>query len=56
MDHVIINHQEAVSGLWLIGFMFTLGYLRLGLGKGLLALIIWPFFLGQGLRTGEKKL
>jgi hypothetical protein len=32
--------------VWLIGWMFTLGYLKLGVWKAVLGLIIWPYFLG----------
>ena len=39
--------QHSFGGmLWFAGWLFTLGYLKLGLGKGLLALIIWPYYLG----------
>jgi hypothetical protein len=32
--------------LWFAGWLFTLGFLHLPLGKGLLALVIWPYDLG----------
>jgi hypothetical protein len=32
--------------VWLIGWMFALGYLKLGVWKAVLGLIIWPYFLG----------
>jgi hypothetical protein len=39
-----------VSGLtgplWLIGYLFTIGYLHLPFGKAFLALVIWPYYLG----------
>lgn len=35
--------------LWFMGWLFTLGYLGLGFGKGLLALIVWPYYLGAAL-------
>jgi hypothetical protein len=35
------------STLWSIGWLFTIGYLHLSFGKGLLAIIIWPYYLGK---------
>lgn len=32
--------------LWAIGWLFTIGFLRLSLLKGILALAIWPYYLG----------
>ncbi len=37
-----------ISGgvIWLIGWLFTLAYAHLGPAKAILALIVWPYFLG----------
>jgi len=42
----------AVFGpVWVIGWLFTIGYVGLPFfWKGLLALLIWPYFLGVALR------
>lgn len=32
--------------LWIIGWLFTIGYLHLGFWQGFLALIIWPYHIG----------
>jgi len=32
--------------LWFGGWLFTIGFAQLGLWKALLALVIWPYFLG----------
>lgn len=32
--------------LWLAGWLFTIGYLKLSFWPGALALIIWPYNLG----------
>lgn len=34
-------------GLWIMGWLFSIGFLSLSFGKGLLALIIWPYYLGR---------
>ncbi len=47
MDKIIINNQEGFfCSLWFIGWLFTIGYLKLSFWKGVLALIIWPYYLG----------
>ena len=39
--------SNGLSGmLWFAGWLFTIGYLKLGFWKVLLALIGWPYFLG----------
>ncbi len=43
---------EASGSVWLIGWLFTIGYVQLPFWwKGLLALIIWPYYLGSHLAT-----
>jgi hypothetical protein len=32
--------------LWFMGWLFTIGYLKLAFWKGLLALVVWPYYLG----------
>ena len=39
--------QHSASGLlWLVGWLFTIGFLHLPFGKAVLALVIWPYYLG----------
>jgi hypothetical protein len=33
--------------IWFIGWLFTIGYLRLSFGRGVLAIVIWPYYLGK---------
>jgi hypothetical protein len=41
----------ALGPVWLIGWLFTIGYCGMPFfWKGLLALLIWPYFLGAALR------
>lgn len=32
--------------IWAVGWLFTIGYLKLTFWKGVLALIVWPYYLG----------
>jgi hypothetical protein len=44
--------QHSVGGLlWVAGWLFTIGYLHLPFWKGVLAMFIWPYYLGALLRT-----
>jgi hypothetical protein len=36
--------------LWLIGWLFTIGYLKLAFWNGVLAIIIWPYYIGVAVR------
>jgi hypothetical protein len=39
--------QQGVGGMnWLAAWLFTLGFLHLPFWKGVLALVLWPHFLG----------
>lgn len=47
MEKTVKVHQHGSTGIfWIIGWLFTIGYLKLGFWKGALALIIWPYYLG----------
>lgn len=42
--------QHSFGGMiWFVGWLFTIGYLKLSFGKGLLAIVIWPYYLGASL-------
>ncbi len=49
MSEKIVKVQLSLGMLWFIGWLFSLGFLGLGFWKGLLALIVWPYYLGVGL-------
>ena len=43
------NANHAISGglVWFIGWLFTIGYADLSFFKGLIGLLLWPFYLGD---------
>ncbi len=41
-----IEQHGGLGVFWCIGWLFSIGFLKLGFWKGLLALIVWPYFLG----------
>ena len=46
-DRIKIEQHSSLGVLWIIGWLFSIGFLQLGFWKGLLALIVWPYFLGD---------
>ena len=46
----IVLVSPATGTSWFIGWLFTIGFADLGWWKGLLGLVIWPYYLGDLLR------
>ena len=46
-----MSKKVEVAGImgpvWFMGWLFTLGFLKLSFFQGLLALIIWPYYIGD---------
>ncbi len=42
----IILSTPIMGTLWFAGWLFTIGFAELGFWRGLIGLIIWPYFLG----------
>jgi hypothetical protein len=40
---------DIVGAMWFIGWLFTVAYANLAFAQALLALIIWPWYLGSAL-------
>jgi len=49
-DKRVVSGKMDVGGLaapiWLIGWLFTVGYAHLPLSRAVLALVLWPYYLG----------
>lgn len=46
MERIKIEQHSSIGLLWFVGWLFTIGYLDLGFWRGVLAIIVWPYFLG----------
>ena len=46
MERIKIEQHSSVGLLWFAGWLFTLGFLKLGFWKGVIALIVWPYYIG----------
>lgn len=47
MEKIKIEHHTLPGGIWLVGWLFTIGYLHLSFWKGVLAILIWPYYIGD---------
>lgn len=46
MERIKIEHHAFTGGLWIIGWLFTIGFLQFGFWQGVLAILMWPYYLG----------
>ena len=46
MEKIRIEQHSFVGTVWFIGWLFTIGLLHLSFWKGVLGLIVWPYYLG----------
>ena len=49
-----IEQHSGLGMFWCIGWLFSIGFLKLGFWKGLLALFIWPYFVGAHLAEAPQ--
>ncbi len=45
-ERIRIEQHSGSGLLWAAGWLFTVGFLKLTFWKGVLALFIWPYYLG----------
>jgi hypothetical protein len=46
MEKIKIEQHGGVGLVWCGGWLFTVGYLHLAFWKGVLAIALWPYYLG----------
>ena len=39
--------NSGFGAIWFIGWLFTLGFLKLTFWKAVFAIIIWPYYIGS---------
>lgn len=52
MQKVVIGHSCSFGVIWLAGWLFSIGYLDLSFWQGLMALLVWPYYLGAAVAPG----
>ena len=45
-QRINVTQHTSLGALWFVGWLFTIGYLKLGFWMGVLGLIVWPYFIG----------
>lgn len=46
MEKIKIENHTLSGGAWFAAWMFTIGFLKLAFWQGVLAIFIWPYYLG----------
>lgn len=48
-ERIRIEQHSATGIFWFTGWLFTIGLLELTFLKGVLALLLWPYYVGGAL-------
>ena len=51
MEKIRIEQHTFTGGLWVLGWLFAVGFLNLSFWKAVFGLLLWPYYLGVALRT-----
>jgi len=46
-NKTVVNHTTHIAGFWFAGWLFAIGFCKLVWWKALIALVLWPYFLGD---------
>lgn len=49
MQKIRVEQHSLTGGAWFALWLFTIGFLKLSFWKGLIAVVLWPYFLGVAL-------
>ncbi len=49
MEKIKVETHLFSGGLWCAAWLFTIGYLKLSFWQCVLAVIIWPYYIGASL-------
>jgi hypothetical protein len=46
MEKAKIEHHTFMGSVWVLGWLFTIGFLHLGFTKAVFAILLWAYYLG----------
>ena len=46
MEKIKIENHMFTGGFWMVGWLFTVGFLKLSFWHGVFAILIWPYYIG----------
>jgi len=49
MEKIQIKNHSLTAFSWVAGWLFSIGFLQLGFWKAVLAICIWPYYLGAAI-------
>lgn len=47
MEKIRIEQHSFGGILWVVGWFFTIGFLHLTFWRGVAAMLLWPYYLGD---------
>jgi hypothetical protein len=50
-EKIRIEQHSSVGLLWIAGWLFTIGFVQLTFWRGVLAIVLWPYYLGVTLTS-----
>ncbi len=56
MERIRIEQHSSLGLVWIAGWLFTIGYQSLSFWQGVLAILIWPYYIGAGLIAAAPAL
>ena len=49
MQKIKVEQHTFTAGTWFAAWLFTIGFMDLSFFEGLVALVIWPYYLGTAI-------
>jgi hypothetical protein len=46
MEKIKIEQHSFTGSLWFAGWLFSIGFLHLAFWRGVLAIVLWPYYIG----------
>jgi uncharacterized membrane protein len=46
MEKIRIEQHTFTGSAWIAAWLFTVGFLHLGFWRAVLAIVLWPYYLG----------
>lgn len=46
MEKIKVENHASFGGFWMAAWIFTIGFLQLNFWEGVLAVVLWPYYLG----------
>ena len=51
MERIRIEQHSSIGLIWVAGWLFSIGFLQLSFWRGVLAIVIWPYYIGAALTS-----